>query len=86
MKNIIRIDFEIGRLNTEEKVERRKDMYKAKFGFEFDTEEKAKEFDDGAFVCFSGCRNINNPPDESCKICCLVNECIKCHENEENFE
>lgn len=41
-------------------------MYKAKFGFEFDTEEKVKEFDDGAFACFSGCKNINDVPDMAC--------------------
>ena len=52
-------------------------MYKAKFGFgfEFDTEEKAKEFDDGAFVCFGGCKDINDVPDMACKNCCLVKEC-----------
>ena len=41
-------------------------MYKAKFGFEFDTEEKVKEFDDGAFACFCGCKNINDVPDMTC--------------------
>ena len=53
-------------------------MYKAKFGFEFDTEVKAKEFNDGACVCFSGCGDVNDPPDESCKTCNLVQECMKC--------
>lgn len=38
-------------------------MFKTKFGFEFDTEEKVKEFEDGAYVCFSGCKDISNPPD-----------------------
>ena len=53
-------------------------MFKAKFGYEFDTEEKVKEFDDGAFVCFSGCKDVNEPPDEAGKTCCLVKECMEC--------
>jgi hypothetical protein len=55
-------------------------MYKAKFGFEFDTEEKAKEFDDGAFVCFSGCRDKDDVPDLACKKCCLIDDCIRCNQ------
>ena len=53
-------------------------MFKAKFGFEFDTEEKAKEFDDGAFVCFSGCKDVSDAPDKACETCCLVTECMAC--------
>ena len=61
-------------------------MYKAKFGFEFDTEEKVKEFDDGAFACFSGCKNINDVPDMACKTCYLVKECMECNKNVEMEE
>ena len=59
-------------------------MYKANFGFEFDTQEKAKEFNDGAFVCFSGCRDKNDVPDKACKTCVLIEECIKCNNEMED--
>ena len=55
-------------------------MYKAKFGYEFDTMEKVKEFNDGAFVCSSGCKDNNEVADEYCNKCCLINECIDCNQ------
>lgn len=59
-------------------------MFKTKFGFEFDTEEKVKEFEDGAYVCFSGCKDISNPPDIACKTCCLAKECVQCSKEMED--
>ena len=52
-------------------------MYKAKDGFEFDSMEKAEEYDTGANVCFGGCRDINDAPDEACKTCIIANECME---------
>lgn len=58
-------------------------MYKAILGYEFDTMEKVNEFNDGAFVCFSGCRSKDDVPDEYCYKCKLVNECINCYQDME---
>ena len=59
-------------------------MYKASFGYEFDTKEKVNEFNNGAFVCYSGCKNKDEVWGDCCNECCLINECIKAYQDMEN--
>ena len=58
-----------------------KEMIKAYYGYEFDSQEKVDEFNSGANVCFSGCKDINDPPDEACKTCKINKECMSCCED-----
>ena len=49
-------------------------MYKANFGFEFDTKEKVEEFNNGGQFCFSGYDETST----TCNMCSLCKECEKC--------
>lgn len=56
-------------------------MYKANFGYEFDTMEKVNEFNDGANVCYGGCKSKEDVSDEYCHKCKLINECIQYYQD-----
>ena len=49
-------------------------MYKANNGFEFDTKEKVKEFNNNGQFCFSGYDETST----MCEKCLLREECKKC--------
>ena len=55
-------------------------MYKAYFGFEFDTMEKVNEFNGGANACFSG----YDETAKMCKECLLHKECKACKQCKED--
>lgn len=51
-------------------------MYKANNGFEFDTQEKVEEFNNGGQFCFSEYDKTST----MCKECLLQTECKRCKE------
>ena len=53
-------------------------MYKANFGFEFDTMEKVNEFNNSGNICFSGYDETST----LCKECLLYKECKTCRQCE----